>query len=56
MAKRHCKFGQVIVRQIKQNFRIDFVFSEHGLVLPKTEAAKPIPDVDITIPAHSARY
>ena len=44
MAERYANFFEVGVRQLEQNFRVDFVFAERSLVLSETEAPQPIPN------------
>ena len=45
VAHRHAEFFEVAVRQVGQNFGVDFVFAEQRLVLTETEAAQPSPNI-----------
>ena len=49
MPQRHAKLIEVALRQIRQNFGIDFALAKCGLILTETEAAQPSPDVHCCI-------
>ena len=49
MPQRHAELIEVALRQIRQNFGIDFALAKCGLILTETEAAQPSPHVHCCI-------
>jgi hypothetical protein len=50
MPERNAEVLEVLIRQLRQNVRVDFAFAKCGLVLTKATASQPTPDVHRRIP------
>jgi len=53
--KVHAERDQVFSGELPQHLTIDFVVSECSLILPKANAAQPVPDIHGQIPSFRTR-
>ena len=53
VAHEHAELFEIRVREVRQDFDVDFVFAERGFIPGETEVPKPSPDVHGRL--HSAR-
>ena len=55
VAQGHAKLTEVALRQLRQNFGVDFALTKHRFILTETEAAQPTADIHGRIPTGSGR-
>jgi hypothetical protein len=55
VAQGHAKLTEVALRQLRQNFGVDFALTERRLILTETNATKPTTDIHGRIPTGSGR-